>query len=234
MKIVEVQQALASRGYRPGPLDGVWGRQTIAALKAFQADNGLDPDGVLGPRTLGVLAPDSASGKTAKGFGNPSLVWFKEALRLMGVREVTGPDNNGVILDWAKGQGIPYKGDDIPWCGLFVGHCISSTLEREPVPGNVLGARSWGRFGIATKPTMGAVMVFWRKSPSSGLGHVGFYAGEDPDAYRVVGGNQGDCVCTTWIGKDRLVGARWPATVPPPIPEVVIAKRTEKLSWNEA
>lgn len=234
MKIVEVQQALAARGYRPGPLDGVWGRQSISALKAFQADSGLDPDGVLGPRTMAALVPEAVGEKASRGFGNPSLVWFKEALRLMGVREIAGPKSNGIILDWAKGQGIPYKGDDIPWCGLFVGHCIGSTLEREAVPGNVLSARAWGRFGISTQPTMGSVMVFWRKSPSSGLGHVGFYAGEDAGAYRVVGGNQSDSVCTTWIGKDRLVGARWPATVPPPIPEVVLAKRTEKLSWNEA
>lgn len=234
MKIVEIQQALAAKGYRPGPLDGVWGRQTIAALKAFQADHGLDPDGVLGPRTMAVLAPDAVGTKETKGLANPSHVWFKEALRLMGLREVAGPKSNKTILDMAKNLRIDYKGDDIPWCGLFVGHCVGSTLEREPLPGNVLSARAWGRFGISTQPTMGAIMVFWRKSLGSGLGHVAFYAGEDADAYRVVGGNQGDSVSTTWIAKDRLVGARWPATVPPPIPEVVMAKRSEKLSWNEA
>ncbi|WP_426051834.1 peptidoglycan-binding domain-containing protein [Brevundimonas sp. SL161] len=52
MKILEVQTALANLGYRPGPLDGVWGRQTAAAVKEFQTRHGLTPDGVLGPIRL--------------------------------------------------------------------------------------------------------------------------------------------------------------------------------------
>lgn len=77
-------------------------------------------------------------------------------------------------------------------------------------------------------------MVFWRLSLQSGKGHVGFYAGEDKDAYRILGGNQSDSVSLAWIGKDRFLTARWPATVPPPIPEAVAVGRKDSLSWNEA
>jgi uncharacterized protein (TIGR02594 family) len=230
MRIIEVQQALAKLGFRPGPLDGVWGRQTAAALRAFQASQGLEPDGILGPVTLAALSP----GASPSGFADPALTWFKEATRLIGTREKPGVGSNPVILDWAGRQGIPYKGDDIPWCGLFVGHCITSTLDREPTPSNPLGARAWGSFGIKTQPTAGALMVFWRKSLQSGLGHVGFYAGEDATAYRILGGNQSDNVSLAWIAKDRLVSARWPSTVPPPIPAPVMVARADTLSWNEA
>ena len=131
-------------------------------------------------------------------------------------------------------SGSPCRGDDIPWCGLFVGHCISSTLDQEAVPTGLLGARSWERFGIKTDPTPGAVMVFWRKSQQSGLGHVGFYAGEDDTAYRILGGNQSDSVSLAWVKKDRLVAARWPATVPISAARPVHVARNETLSWNEA
>ena len=53
-------------------------------------------------------------------------------------------------------------------------------------------------------PRLAAVMVFWRESLASGKGHVGFYAGEDDSAYQVLGGNQSDKVCLTWVAKNRL------------------------------
>ena len=231
MKIIEVQQALARLGLKPGPLDGIWGRQTAAALREFQSRNGLEPDGVLGPVTIAAL---SGGAPPPTDLTDPILVWFKEATRLIGTREKPGTGNNPAILDWATGAGIPYKSDDIPWCGLFVGHCITATLGGEPTPANMLGARAWERFGIRTEPTPGAVMVFWRKSLASGLGHVGFYAGEDASAYRILGGNQSDSVSLAWVAKDRLLTARWPSTVPPPIPRAVQVARTDTLSWNEA
>ncbi|MFX8605073.1 hypothetical protein ABTM12_19650, partial [Acinetobacter baumannii] len=56
-------------------------------------------------------------------------------------------------------------------------------------------------------------MVFWRVSPTSGKGHVGFYLGEDDDAYYILGGNQSDSVSITWVTKARFVAARWPVSV---------------------
>ena len=234
MAIREVQEALASFGYRPGPLDGIWGRQTQAAVRAFQSDHGLQPDGVVGPLTLAKLFPQA--GPSPRGIDSPMLVWLQEARRLMGTKEKPGTGSNPVIIDWAGAQGIRYSGDDIPWCGLFVSHCITATLDREATPTGVLSARAWQSFGIRTKPTLGAVMVFWRQSLASGLGHVGFYAGENADgsAYRILGGNQSDSVSLAWVRSDRLLTARWPATVAAPIPEKLVATLDEPLSWNEA
>jgi len=231
MRTSEIQRALAQLGFRPGPLDGIWGRQTAAAVRMFQSSRGLEPDGIIGPATLQALCPGRV---IPDGLDHPGLVWLQEARRLIGTRERLGSGSNPDILDWASAQGIPYKTDDVPWCGLFVGHCISSTLDREPLPTGLLRARSWERFGIKSKPTPGAVMVFWRKSSESGLGHVGFNVGEDRDVYRILGGNQADSVSLAWIRKDRLVDARWPATVPPlDLQPITVAKRDETLSWNE-
>lgn len=231
MKIIQIQQALAGLGFKPGPLDGIWGRQTIAAVRAFQTKMGLEPDGIVGPLTIAALFP----GRPADtGLDQSEIVWFKEALRLLGTREKPGAGSNPNILDWATDVNVMYKSDDIPWCGLFVGHCIGSTLDREALPTGLLRARSWTTFGVKTQPTPGAVMVFWRKPLQSGNGHIGFYAGEDARAYRILGGNQSDSVSLAWVSKDRFLAARWPATVPPPVPNPVTATRKDPLSWNES
>ena len=232
MSILKIQTILASLGYLPGPLDGIWGRQTASAVRAFQKDNNLEVDGVVGPQTMGALA---ATQGQASDSGDPPLVWYAEASRQYGTKEVPGPASNRVITHWADQRGITYQSDDIPWCGLFVAHCIGSTLDREPLPGAPLRARAWERFGIATRPTKGAVLVFWRRSLQSGLGHVGFYAGEDNDAFCVLGGNQSDSVSLAWIARDRLLTARWPATFAPPVPKAIkLARGNAELSIQEA
>ena len=50
-----VQQALTLRGYHPGPVDGRPGKKTTQAVKAFQKDAGLDPDGRLSASLLRLL-----------------------------------------------------------------------------------------------------------------------------------------------------------------------------------
>jgi uncharacterized protein (TIGR02594 family) len=206
-KIAEIQGALLSKGFLPGEIDGAWGRRTIAALKAFQQSAGLEVDGIAGPLTLRALFPNPAAPMP-----EPLLPWVAVAENLLGTREILGSRSNPVILDWAGSLDIHYPGDDVPWCGLFIAHCIGSTLPDEILPNNPLGAREWERFGDPTEPRLGAIMVFWRESRQSGKGHVGLYTGEDKGGFRILGGNQSDKVCLTWIARERLTKARWPRT----------------------
>jgi hypothetical protein len=50
-----LQIQLARVGYRPGPIDGLYGPRTQASVSAFQGAYGLAIDGVAGPRTLGEI-----------------------------------------------------------------------------------------------------------------------------------------------------------------------------------
>lgn len=51
-----IQARLANLGFDPGAVDGVWGPQTAAAIRAFQAKHPpLSVDGVCGPETLEKL-----------------------------------------------------------------------------------------------------------------------------------------------------------------------------------
>ncbi len=51
-RVRRAQTALASRGYDVGPVDGIMGPRTGAAILAFQSDHGLTPDGQV---TLGLI-----------------------------------------------------------------------------------------------------------------------------------------------------------------------------------
>lgn len=47
-----LQGLLSSYGYYHGELDGSYGPQTEKAVTKFQENNGLDPDGIAGPKTM--------------------------------------------------------------------------------------------------------------------------------------------------------------------------------------
>lgn len=235
MDIQGVQRSLKDHGFDPGDIDGIWGRRTIAAVRAFQSARGLTVDGIVGPQTMRALVPRTAAsvGAVAREQSAP-IVWFEQAQRLIGTKEKPGAGSNAAILQWAKDCNIDYKSDDIPWCGLFVAHCIASTLPEETLPKAPLGARNWQKFGLPSEPVRGAVLVFWRGSKSGPFGHVGFYRSEDKDAYHVVGGNQSDMVNVCRIAKSRLLQARWPSTAAAVNGEKVAAKGIGALSHNEA
>ena len=68
-KVREVQEALVRLGYDPGGTDGRFGDETRRAVKAFQADKGLEADGLAGPETVAAIlgaVPKGAEPKSAQ------------------------------------------------------------------------------------------------------------------------------------------------------------------------
>jgi len=54
-EVRDMQQKLKEYGYLSGAVDGIFGKQTLEAVKKFQAANGLAVDGIAGPKTLSKL-----------------------------------------------------------------------------------------------------------------------------------------------------------------------------------
>ncbi len=161
--------------------------------------------------------------------------WLTEARRYLGTREIPGAENSPVIMSWAAYLGGWFKSfytDDskIAWCGLFMGYLMKRC--GFPPPSTLLSAAGWASWGSPlTKPSLGAVMVFTRP----GGAHVALYVGERKDAYRVIGGNQGDAVSEMWIAKSRLSAIRWPKDAPEPAGgPVLLANDGKPVSVNEA
>lgn len=65
MTTKQAQHLLSYLGYDPGTCDGITGENTQAAVKAFQADYGLCPDGIAGAQTTKMLI-GAVAGTAAK------------------------------------------------------------------------------------------------------------------------------------------------------------------------
>ncbi len=145
----------------------------------------------------------------------PEFPWLVEAARLYdGEGDEDLATSRGIIRLVEKIDTGTFI--DIPWCGLFVGHCIATAFPEHPVRCTRIRARPWLRFGESVEPQLGAILVFWLRWPSSPFGHVGFYWGEDDDHYHVLGGNQRDRILLERFPKARLIGTRWPPGVAAP------------------
>ena len=63
----QVQELLKRAGFDPGPIDGVFGSTTEAAVRQFQTSRGLDSDGKVGPITMAALTASSVPVGAARG-----------------------------------------------------------------------------------------------------------------------------------------------------------------------
>jgi uncharacterized protein (TIGR02594 family) len=227
-----LQARLKGLGLDPGPIDGIFGPRTRAAVIRFQAGQGLAADGIVGPVTRSALFGAAAAAPRPTETVPTEMPWLLEAARLRGLREALGTPSNPVITDWPEDLAVPYAGDDVPWCGLFVGHCLRSALPEADLPTNILGARSWLPFGTPVPPQLGALMVFWRGAPTGWQGHVGFCWAEA--CFHILGGNQADSVSVTRIDRQRLLGARWPQGIAAPGIRRTASAGGTLISVNEA
>ncbi len=233
MDWLQIQTRLKELGFDPGPLDGIYGRLTKAAVAAFQKARKIPV------RYPGTVDLHSGKSKTIEAlFGEdvepmPSVKypWMDEAFRKMGLHETY---NYTELSSWLRG-GSGYLGDPrrLPWCGDFVETAIAKTLPDEPMVANPYGARNWLKFGVPTKATVGAVAVFWRGSRSGWKGHVGFFVGQSERNYQILGGNQSNRVSVVPIAKYRLLGARWPSTFERQPIKLPYLKDYGKVSINE-
>jgi uncharacterized protein (TIGR02594 family) len=127
----------------------------------------------------------------------------------LGVKEISGPVDNVTIVHYAKQSGFEWVDDDeTPWCSIFVNWvAMKAGLKRS----KLANARSWMDVGTpTTDPEPGDIVIFWRDSPESWQGHVGFFMGFSKDLSRVycLGGNQGNQVSISAMKADKVLGCR--------------------------
>ena len=64
--VKKMQTALKEKGYYTQKVDGIFGKGTLSAVKAFQKENGLKVDGIAGPQTLSKLYSKNTASETEK------------------------------------------------------------------------------------------------------------------------------------------------------------------------
>jgi N-acetylmuramoyl-L-alanine amidase len=138
--VAMLQQRLLDLGFDPGRCDGYFGQQTEHAVREFQRNVGLHPDGTVGPKTLRAL---DMLRRTVTG-GSPSQQ--REEERLLS----RGPALSGRVIVIDPGHG----GDDLGVYGHGVAEAeavfdIASRLEGRLGP---LGVRTLLTRGVDSCP----------------------------------------------------------------------------------
>lgn len=132
---------------------------------------------------------------------------FEIALKEYGSKEIKGTIHNPEILKYSKDINLKWvKDDETAWCAIFVNWCLNKA--KLPHTASAL-ARSFQKYGSKTNvPDIGELAIFWRISPTSGFGHVGFFIKETKDLVYVLGGNQSDSVNISAFPKSQLLEYR--------------------------
>lgn len=76
-EVIQIQTKLKRWGYYSGNIDGIYGSQTLEAVKYFQRKNGLAVDGIAGKNTLeamGIFSSSSGSSSSSSSSNDLNLL----------------------------------------------------------------------------------------------------------------------------------------------------------------
>lgn len=125
-------------------------------------------------------------------------------------KEVKGVEDNPKIVHMFYNLGFDGSKlkDETSWCAAFVNHCLKETGHKHT---GKLNARSFLELpGPVDEPELGDIVIFWRESPESWKGHVGFVIRKRRGWVYVLGGNQRNEVNIIAYQESRVLGYRRP------------------------
>lgn len=129
------------------------------------------------------------------------------ALGEYGTLEDISSGSNPRVLQYFAKVGQSWVHDDATaWCAAFVGFCLETAGIASTKALNARSYLNWGKQTLT--PKVGDIVVFWRTSLSSGLGHVAFYIKKESNYLWVLGGNQSDKVCIEKYPISQVLGYR--------------------------
>ena len=148
--VVNLQKSLKKVGFDPGVIDGIFGSKTEAAVKQFQAGNGLLVDGKVGPNTKAALcaalgsAPDrsdatcdTTSTVIVNGARGDPVVNLQKSLKKVGfdpgvIDGIFGSKTEAAVKQFQAGNGLLVDGK----VGPNTKAALCSALNSLPVPPN--------------------------------------------------------------------------------------------------
>ena len=72
-EVIQIQTKLKRWGYYNGAIDGIYGSQTLSAVKYFQRKNGLTQDGIAGTKTLQAMGINTSSSSSSTSVNSSNL-----------------------------------------------------------------------------------------------------------------------------------------------------------------
>ncbi len=114
-EVTQIQTKLKRWGYYSGNVDGIYGTQTVNAVKYFQRKNGLTADGIAGPATLkamGIMTSSTTSSSSSNYNSNLNLL---------------------ARLIYGEARGEPYMGQ------VAVGAVVMNRVKSSSFPNTISG-----------------------------------------------------------------------------------------------
>lgn len=163
--VLALQKALKAKGFSPGPLDGVFGQGTLAAVRRFQGSRKLATDGVVGPNTwkaLGYRGTGSSAGAGSVGGVKPSSGTLRQRILQLARSQVGTLEvgNNGGGA--RKYQSYFGRGQEA-WCADFVSWVVSNSgkkLNYAYCPYLERYMRNAGQWKGKSNPQPGDIVLF--------------------------------------------------------------------------
>jgi peptidoglycan hydrolase-like protein with peptidoglycan-binding domain/DNA invertase Pin-like site-specific DNA recombinase len=128
----DVQRTLRGLGWQPGPVDGLYGPRTKAAVTRFQSAARIGADGVVGPQTRQALThAQTESLRRGAGFaqpnGSPRVRSLQVRLRKRGLRPgpvdgLFGPRTQAAVERLQRHNGVPASGVVTTRTASFLAH----------------------------------------------------------------------------------------------------------------
>lgn len=115
-EVTQIQTKLKRWGYYNGNVDGIYGTQTVNAVKYFQRKNGLTQDGIAGPATLKAMGIYNSSATSSSSSSSNS--------------------NNVNLLArliYGEARGEPYTGQ------VAVGAVVMNRVKSSSFPNSISG-----------------------------------------------------------------------------------------------
>ena len=113
-EVTQIQTKLKRWGYYTGNIDGIYGTQTLNAVKYFQRKNGLTVDGIAGPATLAAMGITSSSSSSSSSSYNSNL-------------------NLLARIIYGEARGEPYTGQ------VAVGAVVMNRVKSSSFPNTISG-----------------------------------------------------------------------------------------------
>lgn len=117
-EVQTIQTKLKRWGYYKGNVDGIYGSQTLEAVKYFQRKNGLTVDGIAGTKTLQAMGIYNSSGNSSS---NSSSSTSSSDLNLL------------ARLVYGEARGEPYTGQ------VAVAAVVLNRVKHSSFPNTVAG-----------------------------------------------------------------------------------------------
>ena len=113
-EVTNIQTKLKRWGYYSGSIDGIFGSQTLNAVKKFQSKNGLTVDGIAGERTLKAMGIMTSSNSSSTSASSSDLNLLSRIV-------------------YAEARGEPYKGQ------VAIAAVVLNRVKNKSFPNTVAG-----------------------------------------------------------------------------------------------